>query len=138
MYCSGYADIEFTRRFDEITATVVEEFKSIMMLGNAPEVNGEILESLLTSHGYSGRPAKACDTATTLSLNNAQELKAAGYEIVGRYLTGKFATSTEELQNIFKVGLRVFPIFEYGATPSYFTAQQGTEDAFAAYKAAKS
>lgn len=137
LYCSGYTDIDFTGSFDYKTEMAIEEFKAVMMLGAGAEVNGEIWESLLTSHGYSGRAAKACDTATTLSLVDAQNLKAAGYEVVGRYLTARFATSVEELENILKAGLRVVPIFEYGATQGYFNAQQGTEDAYAAFKAAQ-
>lgn len=137
LYCSGYK-VLFTGLYDQQTADAVLAFKLTMMLGESTEITGETWESLLTSHGYSGRPAKGCDTSTTLTLEAAQNLKAAGYEIVGRYLTDRFKMTVEELENIFKAGLRVFPIFEtYGTYASYFTAQQGTEDAYAAFEAAK-
>lgn len=93
-----------------------------MILSGGTAVNGETWESLLTSHGYSGRSARACDTAQTLTLSEAQALKSAGYEIVGRYLTDKFAMTSEEIENIFEAGLSIFPIFEtYGTYSEYFT-----------------
>jgi len=56
---------------------------------------------------------------------------------VGRYLTGKFKMTPEEIQNIFANGLRLFPIFEVGGYEnSYFTSSQGTADAISAIEAA--
>lgn len=138
LYCNGYKDIVFTGVYDEQTAVCVNDFKNEMILSGGTAVNGETWESLLTSHGYSGRPARACDTAQTLTLSQAQALKSAGYEIVGRYLTDKFAMTSEEISNIFEAGLSIFPIFEtYGTYSAYFTTSQGITDAKQAVNAAQ-
>ncbi|WP_445337289.1 glycoside hydrolase domain-containing protein [Clavibacter sp. CFBP 8614] len=82
--------------------------------------------------------------ASTITPARAQSLNAAGYTIVGRYLTNEQATNfldkkikPGELEVIFGAGLRLFPIFEEGGyKASWFTAAQGTKDAQRAYDAA--
>ena len=46
------------------------------------------MKSLLTSKGDTSRSAKACDCSTVLNSQQAKDLKSAGYQVVGRYLTG--------------------------------------------------
>lgn len=138
LYCNGYTDILFTGVYDQQTSVCVEAFKSEMVLGGGTAVDGETWESLLTSHGYSGRPARACDTAQTITLAQAQALKESGYVIIGRYLTDKFAMTTDEISDILAGGLSIFPIFEtYGTYSSYFTTAQGIIDATQAVNAAQ-
>lgn len=101
--------------------------------------------SLLTSKGNPDRAAKACDCATVLNAQQAKDLKAAGYQIVGRYLTGYVGKSTskaltlDEIKNIKNAGLSVFPIYQDGGYyPEYFAnPNQGTVDAQVAISAAK-
>ena len=79
------------------------------------------IKSLLTSNGDINRQALACDCATILNYNKAKALKESGYICVGRYLTGTVGNSRpknlskEELNDIFKAGLRVFIIYQDGA-----------------------
>ncbi|MBF4615489.1 glycoside hydrolase domain-containing protein [Curtobacterium sp. VKM Ac-1376] len=100
---------------------------------------------LIVSTGDPNRPGTGADMASTITAARAQSLKAAGYTIVGRYLTNEQATNPldkkikpGELQTIFDAGLRLFPIFEEGGyQTSWFSAAQGAKDAQRAYDAAK-
>lgn len=108
------------------------------------EVNCATMKSLLTSKGDTGRKAKACDCSTVLNKQQAVDIKNAGYQVVGRYLTGtakgkrKFITF-EEIKNIESAGLRVFPIYQDGGYKAeYFqNLRQGIVDAHTAITAAK-
>jgi peptidoglycan hydrolase-like protein with peptidoglycan-binding domain len=91
---------------------------------------------LLVSTGDSTRPATGCDCVTEITLERGQQLYAAGYRIVGRYLDehlkpgddgylGK-ALKPGELANIFAAGLRMYPIFQYNGTQlANFTYAKG-------------
>jgi len=99
---------------------------------------------LIVSTGDPNRPGAGADMASTITPARAQSLKAAGYTIVGRYLTNEQATDfldkqikPGELDTIFGAGLRLFPIFEEGGYKiPWFTAAQGAKDAQRAYDAA--
>ncbi|WP_314247862.1 glycoside hydrolase domain-containing protein [Streptomyces kutzneri] len=90
---------------------------------------------LLVSMGNPDRRATACDTRFTISLARAKALKAAGYEVVGRYLDEevidpKYDLNKEimpgELDQIFDGGLRFFPISQYNARKlADFTYSEG-------------
>lgn len=95
-----------------------------------------IIVGLLSSSGDTNKSAKACDCATILDFDKAFVLKNAGYTHVGRYLTGTGGSTTSraltrtELNEIFRVGLRVFTIYQDGgASSTYFNANQGKIDA---------
>ncbi|WP_035123108.1 glycoside hydrolase domain-containing protein, partial [Clostridium tyrobutyricum] len=75
--------------------------------------------------------------STTITAEKAATLKANGYEIVGRYLTGIYAMTHDELETIFANNLKVVPIFEVGGyNLIYFTSSQGVSDANSAIAAA--
>jgi peptidoglycan hydrolase-like protein with peptidoglycan-binding domain len=76
---------------------------------------------LLVSTGDPDRPASACDTSRRISASRSKSLYDAGYRVIGRYLAEEPQYNTEkpiapgELDAIFSGGLRVFPIWQYGA-----------------------
>ncbi|MGC9668435.1 glycoside hydrolase domain-containing protein [Planosporangium sp. 12N6] len=95
---------------------------------------------LLISTGDSERPATGCDCITEITAARGQALKAAGYQIVGRYLDEDVkpgepgylakALRTTEPQTILNAGLRFFPIFQYyGRALSNFTYAKGLSHA---------
>jgi peptidoglycan hydrolase-like protein with peptidoglycan-binding domain len=113
---------------------------------------------LLVSTGNPDRAATACDCATRLSADSATALVAAGYQTVGRYLSGDIVDGSMrvaknllrlEMKCIFNAGLSLFVIFQdvrqyYTENPievnvyNYFTATRGYADAEKAFSVAKS
>lgn len=138
LYCNKCNPGGFGGIYDTATQEAVELFQKELALPGTPGVADiNVWESLLISCGNKNRSARACDTATTLTYASAKALKDAGYDVVGRYLTNKFAMTTEEINNIFKAGLEIFAIYEYGSTLSYYSESgRGTKDGEAARDAA--
>lgn len=149
LYLNGYDAGRFDGNFDSTTKSMVESFQEFYALTGiglvtSGEVNCATMKSLLTSKGDTGRKAKACDCSTVLNKQQALDIKNAGYQVVGRYLTGtangkrKFITF-EEIKNIESAGLRVFPIYQDGGYKAeYFqNLSQGIVDAHTAITAAK-
>ena len=150
LYTNGYNPRRFDGIFDSTTKERVLEFQEFYALTGIGlvtqgEVNCATMKSLLTSKGDTSRKAKACDCSTVLNKQQALDLKAAGYQVVGRYLTGTVGSSTrkfitfEEIENIKNAGLRVFPIYQDGGYRlEYFQdLRQGTVDAHTAIASAK-
>lgn len=149
LYLNGYDAGRFDGNFDSSTKSKVEAFQEFYALTGiglvtSGEVNCATMKSLLTSKGDTGRKAKACDCSTVLNKQQALDIKNAGYQVVGRYLTGtanrkrKFITF-EEIKNLESAGLRVFPIYQDGGYKAeYFqNLRQGIVDAHTAITAAK-
>ena len=149
LYLNGYDAGRFDGNFDSSIKSKVEAFQEFYALTGiglvtSGEVNCATMKSLLTSKGDTGRKAKACDCSTVLNKQQALDIKNAGYQVVGRYLTGtangkrKFITF-EEIKNIESAGLRVFPIYQDGGYKvQYFqNLRQGIVDAHTAITAAK-
>ena len=149
LYLNGYNVGRFDGNFDSTTKSMVasfQEFYALTGIGlvTSGEVNCATMKSLLTSKGDTGRKAKACDCSTVLNKQQVLDIKNAGYQVVGRYLTGtangkrKFITF-EEIKNIESAGLRVFPIYQDGGYKAeYFqNLRQGIVDAHTAITAAK-
>lgn len=150
--CNSYEN-DFDGIFDITTKNAVITFQNTYKLLNigldeAGVVGVATMKSLLTSKGETSRYAAACDTSTCLTLQQATDLKNAGYQVVGRYLTGTTgwgetyrskALTTDEIEILKNVGLRVFPIYQDGGNKlSYFERnQQGYYDAVTAIKTAK-
>ena len=107
--------------FDSNISNLIKEFQTFMKLKVTGIADKSTIKSLLTSNGDINRQALACDCATILNYNKAKALKESGYICVGRYLTGTVGNSRpknlskEELNDIFKAGLRVFIIYQDGA-----------------------
>ena len=144
----GSTRVDLTVIFGPGTEAAVADFQSFMGMNNTGIADMPTIKALLSSAGDTNRAAVACDTATILDSTSAAELKSAGYNYVGRYLTGTVgsgssetskAVTASELQAIFDAGLNVFIIYEDGGYElDYFTAAQGTDDAQTALVAATS
>lgn len=140
LYCNGYTGVSFTGTYDAATQAAVNKFGRNMGISTqyGTQAGLDIWMGLLLSSGNPNKVVSGCDAAQTLTLEDAQTLKSNGYDIVGRYLTGIFATTVDELTNILNAGLNVFPIYETGSyQTSYFSAGQGTSDAQAAVQACR-
>ncbi len=150
LYLNGYNPKRFDGNFDSTTKSLVTDFQEFYALTGIGlvtpgEVNCATMKSLLTSKGDTSRKSKACDCSNVLNAQQALDLKAAGYQVVGRYLTGTVGGSTrkfitfEEIKNIKNAGLRVFPIYQDGGYKlQYFQdLRQGIVDAHTAIAAAK-
>ncbi len=142
LYCNNQDAQSFTTSFDAATKSAVYEFQKFSGLNATGIADLQTWKSLLISTGDPSRKGKACDCATRLTPAKAKSIKAAGYDIVGRYLANvpggldKKLTSSE-LSTIFAAGLRVFPIFQLAANKrDYFTSARGTSDAKQAIQAA--
>lgn len=129
LYCNGYNPNGFDGLYGNGVRTAVANFETFVGLTADGYAGPQVWASLLVSYGDPNRTCTACDCSTTITSEIAQTLKANGYTEVGRYITGKYALSADELSIIFDNGLNVFPIFEYENTSSYFNYDQGVTDA---------
>ncbi|MCH4200663.1 glycoside hydrolase domain-containing protein, partial [Clostridium tyrobutyricum] len=117
--------------------TAIINFQQFVGLTADGYAGSQTWASLLVSTGDPDRKGTACDCSTTITAEKAATLKANGYEIVGRYLTGIYAMTRDELETIFANNLKVVPIFEVGGyNLIYFTSSQGASDANSAIAAA--
>ncbi|HJV16374.1 MAG TPA: glycoside hydrolase domain-containing protein [Bacillales bacterium] len=137
-------DVPFDGYFTTFLSNTVKDFQAFCMLPQTGIGDFQTWASLLQSTGDPTRKGTACDCVTEVTLARGAALKAEGYETVGRYLTNVKGSDlnkkiqTGELQNIFALGLTVFPIYQtYGGEASYFNKDQGEKDAQAAFSAGK-
>lgn len=83
---------------------------------------------------------KFIDLAGTVTKSAASDLKAAGVEVIGRYIGSQSSWKTiknAERDAIIGAGLKIVSIYETNPTKrAYFTAEQGKSDALAAAAAA--
>jgi peptidoglycan hydrolase-like protein with peptidoglycan-binding domain len=129
----------FTSTFSSSLAAVTSAFQSFSKLPVTSIGDFQTWASLLVSTGDPARPGTACDCVTEVTAERATALKAAGYQVVGRYLSNVPNTSLNkkiqdgELSTIASNGLSVFPIYQtFGGSADYFNEAQGVADAFAA------
>ena len=140
LYVNGYTGVDFSETYDSNTVSAVSAFERAVGLSQngGTHVGLDIWMGLLLSSGNANREVHGCDAAQSLSYEDAVMLKNNGYDIVGRYLVGNFATTTQELTDILKAGMNVFPIYETGSyETSYFSPEQGTSDAVDAVQACR-
>lgn len=139
LYCNGkeFDPNGFDGGYGNGVKNAVTKFQSFCGLNADGIAGSQTFASLLVSTGDNTRKGTACDCSTTITDAIAATLKANKYEVVGRYLTGKFRMTSSELKIIFDNGLRVIPIFEVGGYKlSYFSYEQGVFDADSAIFAA--
>lgn len=128
--------ITFTDTFDARLAGRVASFQEFARLPLTAKGDFTTWASLLVSTGDTSRKGTASDCSTEVTDARAKELAAAGYQVVGRYLSNVPGTTLDkmikpgELRTLAANGLRCFPIYQTnGAAASYFTSAQGTSDA---------
>ncbi|WP_288157123.1 glycoside hydrolase domain-containing protein [Faecalibaculum rodentium] len=152
LYFYGFGQTEFSSTFTSgMRLNVVNFQKEYGLTGLDGVVSGQIhlttMMSLLTSRGNPNRSCTGGDTSQILSRQMCVNLKAAGYNVIGRYLTGtvgvgaaerpKYLTP-EEIGNIQDAGLSVFPIYQNGGYyADYFKISgRGSYDAVTALRTA--
>jgi peptidoglycan hydrolase-like protein with peptidoglycan-binding domain len=144
---NGYA-VPFNGTFTASDSAVVKTFQTFEgFTGTQISGIGDFTTwaELLVSTGDASRPGTGADMASTITAARASALVAAGYKVVGRYLTNEQVASPldknikpGELATIFGAGLKLFPIFEEGGYQlSWFTNSQGIADALRALQAAQ-
>ncbi len=152
LYFYGFGQTEFSSTFTSgMRLNVVNFQKEYGLTGLDGVVSGQIhlttMMSLLTSRGNPNRSCTGGDTSQILSRQMCVNLKAAGYNVIGRYLTGtvgvgaaerpKYLTP-EEIGSIQDAGLSVFPIYQNGGYyADYFKISgRGSYDAVTALRTA--
>jgi peptidoglycan hydrolase-like protein with peptidoglycan-binding domain len=136
--------VPFDGLFSQQVSDAVAAFQSFAALPVTGRGDYVTWASLLVSTGDPSRVAGAADCVSQITPDRGTVLVAAGYRIVGRYLTNA-ATGTlnkrlqpGEIDVIKGAGLALFPIFQtYGGSSAYFTSAQGAVDAAAALDAAR-
>lgn len=138
--CNGYdIDIE-SNNWDNGLSVVIHVFQEGMALSITGTANLDTWMSLLLSCGNTDRAVTACDTRFEMTTARINQLKALGYQIVGRYLNGtEFKVlRTDEPVRILNNGMQFYPIYQETATSAgYFTSGKGQEDALSAVRAAR-
>ncbi|WP_375026999.1 glycoside hydrolase domain-containing protein [Actinomadura sp. GTD37] len=129
--------VAFTGTFTAGLADAARSFQSFVKLPVTGRGDFQTWASLLVSTGDPTRRGTALDCVTEITTPRALALKAAGYQIVGRYLCNVAGTTLNkkiqpfELTTIAGHGLRVFPIYQtYGGAVTYFNSKQGAADGF--------
>lgn len=121
-------------------ADVVRHFQEFSKLPQSGEGDYQTWMSLLLSTGDPDRRGIAFDCMYPLNSTTIATVKNAGYQIVGRYLTGgtnKVLTHSE-IALINDNGLSFFPLYqEYGDALQYFSYDQGYDAGVAACNAAR-
>ena len=123
--------------FDSATEEIVEQLQLSVALPVTGIVDKLTWGYVLESCGYQNVAPTVCDTSMSLAPSDIQILKNNNITMVGRYLTGKFAMTQEEIKNLTESNIAVIPIFEYGNQLDYFTFEQGENDAIVAVLAAE-
>jgi len=133
---------DFNGSYSLDVSSAVSTFENSMALPSTSagfSAGLDVFMSLLTSAGNPDRDAVACDTSHQINLSEATALSSAGYEYVGRYLTGTAGTGDNEVDKnltsieisiLTNAGLKIFPIYQDGASDSedYFTESKGSSD----------
>lgn len=137
LYSNGFDPNGFDGVYGDNTKIMVAKFQKFSGLLSDGIVVMDTWASLLVSTGDTDRKGTICDCAISITPAIAETLMSNGYESVGRYLTGMYKMTTNELNIIFEAGLNVIPIFEtMGTKASYFNTSQGNNDAKSAVEAA--
>jgi peptidoglycan hydrolase-like protein with peptidoglycan-binding domain len=135
--------VTFTDNYTSEVTTAVKAFQKFSELPVTGNADYATWCQLLASTGDPERRGTACDSVTAITDARAVALKAAGYSVVGRYLENVVGgTLNKEIQPgelavIFRNGLKVFPIMQYGGRAiTDFSWSSGWDHGVAAHNAA--
>lgn len=141
--CNGMELTTLDATFDETVKDSIISFQNFVSLpdnGGIADLN--VWMSLLTSKGNPNRQASGCDCATVITNENVSVLVNNGYRYIGRYLTGRYKLTQQEIAILTQNGIKIFPIFQRSGegisatNVSYFTSSQAIADARDAIQAA--
>lgn len=141
--CNGYSSYINLSNMDwnNDLSNVIKLFQSDMNIEQTGKMNVDTWMALLLSKGNPDRAAIACDTRFEMTQERIDYLKANGYKVVGRYLTGsEKGLKDDEPSLIIKNGLSFFPIFQetlYTDTISKYNYNLGVSDVQKAVNRAK-
>ncbi|WP_299229949.1 glycoside hydrolase domain-containing protein [uncultured Bacteroides sp.] len=153
LYINGKYISSFSGIFDSATKKAVEDFQRFACLPVGIYGTADLMTwlSLLTSSGDSNRATSACDASKTITDGRLAVLHSNNYHTFGRYLTGTYAMSADEINRVLgqnsdrsdnEIKDRIFPIFQRTGCPipsnkiAYFTPEQGETDGKEAVEAA--
>lgn len=138
LYCNGFDPNGFDGSFGNGAKTAVMKFQEFSALNIDGSAGKQTWQSLLLSTGDPSRKGTACDTSMVITQERALTLKNDGRLYVGRYLTGKSGIRPEELNVIYRNGLKLIPLMQVlGDTNYYFSSTSGLRDAKSALSIAK-
>lgn len=138
LYCNGEDPNGLDGGFGSGAQKAVKNFQSFAGLTADGYAGSQTWASLLVSTGDPFRAGNACDTTETITPAKAQVLLKNGRTYVGRYLTGKYKITPNELNTIYNSGLKIIPIMQVlGDYKGYFDETSGFNDANSALTVAK-
>ncbi|MDO4283649.1 MAG: DUF1906 domain-containing protein [Clostridia bacterium] len=138
--CNGYEVPITSQEWDSTLSDAMDEFQRDMCIDQLRICDTNTWMALLLSKGNPDRNCVACDTRFEMTNNRLNYLKANGYQIVGRYLTGGDFKELRigEPQRILNAEIKLFLIFqESGTDLTYFTFERGKIDSKNAVKIAR-
>ncbi|MBF0671338.1 MAG: DUF1906 domain-containing protein [Salinibacterium sp.] len=115
--------------FGQGTRSEVLKFQAFMEIVESGAGDFGTWAGLLVSTGDVNRQVTGIDTTSTMTAQFSSQMRAAGYNVVGRYLTvdGK-SIRPGELDTIFDYDFSLIPIFQnYNNGAQYFTQELGYE-----------
>ena len=107
--CNGY-DVLLSTTWDTALENKIDEFQKDMLLTRTKKADTNTWMALLVSRGNTDRSSNGCDTRFEMTQDRLNILKANGYEVIGRYLTGgSFKELREgEVERIISNGMKLF------------------------------
>ena len=141
--CNGMNLTSLDDTFNEEVKNSIISFQNFVSLpdnGGIADLN--VWMSLLTSKGNPDRQVSGCDCATVITNQNVSVLVNNGYRFIGRYLTGRYKLTQQEIAILTQNSIRIFPIFQRSGegisatSVGYFTLSRAVADARDAIQAA--
>jgi len=130
---NGY-EVSRSGSFGAGTRTSTLDFQRFMEISATGNADFGTWAGLLVSTGDPDRPVTMIDSTTEFTVARAAEMRAAGYNVAGRYLTvtGK-SIGRGEIDIMFDAGFKIVPIFQnYNNDPKYFSPEIGYDHGYQA------
>ncbi|MDD6796651.1 MAG: DUF1906 domain-containing protein [Clostridiaceae bacterium] len=130
LYCNNEDPNGLDGAFGGGVQKAVRHFQEFTALPSDGYVGPQTWASLLASTGDPLRKGTACDTSYRITDETAQTLIKNGRSYVGRYLTGKNRITPDEVDIIYKHGLKLVPLMQVLCEENYyFSSSSGIRDA---------